>query len=159
LSALRSTYCIDTSALIGGYNRIYPQPNFVGLWERMGDLVDAGRLVSSEEVYKELAYQEDALFDWAKAHRAMFHQANYREQAFMTQIANEFPGLSRSRTSANTADPFVVAHAGVHGYIVVSEEKREGSDVHPKIPMICRRFSVAHHPFLTIIKMEGWVFP
>ena len=118
------TYCIDTSALIGGYHRLYPYAIFGGLWLKIDDLIQAERLFSSLEVYKELEYQDDDLFASAKERNRMFLKADLYEQAFLTQIAKAFPGLATSKTAANTADPFVIAQAKVHGRVVISEEKR-----------------------------------
>ena len=157
MSAGKPVYCIDSSALIGGYNRIYPAHVFVKLWDNMSDLVEDGRLVAPEEVLKELEYQRDDLTKWAKARKPMFHRPNYHETAFLSQIATDFKALSKSTVAANTADPFVVAMAKIHGYIVISEEKR-GSLKNPKIPQICKHYHVAHVPFLNLILAEGWVF-
>lgn len=154
-----TVYCLDTSALIAGYHRIYPYTIFGGLWNKIDDLIQAGRLFSSVEVYKELEYQEDALFDWAKERKRMFLEANLYEKAFLTQIASTFPGLATSKTAANTADPFVIAQAKIHGRVLITEELRLGSVKNPKIPLICQHFGVAYDPFLAIIKMEGWTFP
>ena len=35
-------YCLDTSALIQGWNVLYPPAFFPGLWTRIEELVDAG---------------------------------------------------------------------------------------------------------------------
>lgn len=151
-------YCIDTSALIAGFHRIYPYQVFLGLWEKIGNLADQGRLIAPEEVYQELAFQEDALFAWAKHRRNMFVAPDYRQLAFLTEIARDFPRLSQSKVSANTADPFVIALAKVKNCVVVSDE-RGGSDQHPKIPFICKHYDVAHISFLDIVLAEGWTFP
>jgi hypothetical protein len=152
-------YCLDTSALIAGYHRIYPYTIFGGLWNEIDGLIEARRLFSSEEVYKELEYQKDSLFEWAKERKQMFLRADLHEQAFLTQIATTFPGLATSKTSANTADPFVIAQAKIHGRVLITEERRLGSVKNPKIPLICQHFGVTYEPFLTIIKKEGWTFP
>lgn len=46
-------YSFDTSALIDGLERFYPQANFPALWERIDELIDRGRLRISEEAWKE----------------------------------------------------------------------------------------------------------
>lgn len=84
-------YCIDSSALIAAHNRIYPRNVFVGLWEKVGELVQQARLVAPEEVHKELEYQEDDLTTWAKEHRQMFAKPDYYLIAFLTEIARDFP--------------------------------------------------------------------
>ena len=151
-------YCIDTSALMAGYKRLYPRHVFAGLWNRMGELIQQGRLIAPEEVFKELEGQDDDLTAWIKKNRSMFVAPDYYQTGVISQIAVDFPPLVRTGVSANRADPWVVAVAKTRGCIVVSEEKR-GSIENPKIPQICRRYRVTHVPFLHIAMAEGWVFP
>lgn len=52
------SYCWDTSAFIHSWVRTSPPDIFVTLWDRLDDAIAAGRVVSPEEVYKELERQE-----------------------------------------------------------------------------------------------------
>ena len=54
MSAAQPTYSFDTSALIDGLERYYPTANFPALWDRIDELIDAGRLIISEEVWHEV---------------------------------------------------------------------------------------------------------
>jgi hypothetical protein len=151
-------YCIDTSALIEGFHRTYPAHIFTGLWEKIGGLVAEGVLISPEQVYRELEKQEDDLFEWAKERRGMFITSNMDQLTVTFRIAAEFPQLSRSKTSSNEADPWVIALAEVRRCAVVTEEKR-GSPQSPKIPQICLKYHLRTMKILQMIREEGWTFP
>ncbi len=43
-------YCVDTSSLIAAWQERYPIENFPKFWDRMGGLIEDGRLVSPIEV-------------------------------------------------------------------------------------------------------------
>jgi len=68
------TYCIDTSALIEAWQADYPIENFPGFWNRMDDLIDAGRLVAPEEVLRETTRRSDELHAWLNARKQMFRE-------------------------------------------------------------------------------------
>jgi len=55
----QDVYCVDTSALIDGLERYYPEENFPGLWTKVDSLIKDGRFLISEEVWEELR-QKDA---------------------------------------------------------------------------------------------------
>ncbi len=64
-------YCIDTSAWMDGWVRDYPQDVFPSLWTKLDEHVEDGAIVSSEEVYIEIAKKEDDLHDWIKDRKKM----------------------------------------------------------------------------------------
>ncbi len=49
-------YCVDTSALIDGLERYYPEANFPGLWQNIDSLIEDSRFLISEEVWEELQH-------------------------------------------------------------------------------------------------------
>jgi hypothetical protein len=65
-------YCIDTSAILDGWVRYYPIDSFPGLWMNLDELIDAGRLVTSDEVLRELEAKEDEALKWAKGRPKLF---------------------------------------------------------------------------------------
>jgi len=60
---MSDTYCIDTSALIHAWRRSYPIPNFQPIWDRIDDLIEVGRLLSSKEVLLELQKKDDDIYN------------------------------------------------------------------------------------------------
>jgi hypothetical protein len=59
-------YSADSSALIHGWRRIYRPKNFGFVWDRLGTLIEEGRLKASIEVYNDLEKKDDELFKWCK---------------------------------------------------------------------------------------------
>ena len=66
------TYVFDTSAFMETWNNLYPPDTFSDLWERIDGLIDDGRIISPDEVEKEMARKDDALKSWAKARQQAF---------------------------------------------------------------------------------------
>ena len=62
-------YCVDTSAWLDGWRRYYPRDVFPTLWTKIEGLVATGQIISSEEVYVELAKKDDDLHGWIKARK------------------------------------------------------------------------------------------
>lgn len=154
-----TVYCADTSALVDAHRRCYPPRAFVGLWNKIDELIEEGRFISPEEVWKELEERGDDLTRWAKERAHMFIRPDYHQTSFMTRVAVDYPELIRSSVLEHRADPWVVALAHTRpNHIVVSAEKGEAARI-PKIPQMCRRYTVTHLPLVNVIVSEGWVFP
>ena len=151
-------YSIDTSGLTAGFYGVYRAAQFIGLWNRVSDLVDEGRLVAPMAIYQELQRQDDELFRWVKQRTAMFVAADTDQLAVTIQIANDFPMLARRHAAAKPGDPWVIALAKLKGYAVVSNEKT-GSRDNPKIPHICARYGIRHLTFTEMVHSEGWISP
>ena len=64
-------FCVDSSGWLDGWTRNYPPDVFPTLWQRIEELVDAGEIIASEEVYVELAKKDDDLHDWIQARKSM----------------------------------------------------------------------------------------
>ena len=151
-------YCLDSSALIQGWNALYPPASFPGLWTRIAALVAAGEIVSSDEVKREIEAKDDLLLAWCKPRTPMFVPLSGDIQAVATQILATLPKLVDSRTGKSMADPFVVATAKVTNTILVTQERPTGKAERPKIPEACDLTGVAWVSLLDVIKAEGWVF-
>lgn len=151
-------YCIDTSGLVEPFKKRYRYLNFPGLWSRIHDLIDAGRLVAPEEVYRELQAQEDDLAAWARDHKKMFKRPDTYQNQLVGVIGQRFPNLYTNPTVANTADPFVIALAQAKQCFLITEE-RGGSEQKPKIPFICDEYKIPYGGFIEIVHREGWCFP
>ena len=151
-------YCIDTSSIMDAWSRWYPQKLFPSLWSRWDDLIEEGRLLSSEEVLREIERKEDALFEWVKEREHMFIPLGDDIQSATQLILAEFPKLVDSRTGKSFADPFVIATAQVTGATVVTGERHEGSPTRPKIPNVCSDLGIPWMGTVQLIEAEGWRF-
>ena len=58
------TYCIDASSLIN-LKQYYRRKVFSGVWDKIEEMVRAGRLIAPDEVRREIE-KDDLLGPWAK---------------------------------------------------------------------------------------------
>ena len=153
-------YVFDTSPFVSLFKNFYPS-TFVTLWQTFDVLIDAGDIVSTREVYREIEGQEDELRAWAKDHRALFTTPTPQEGEFVSRIysvrhfqANiEKQKLLKGGTNA---DAFVIAKAAVLQASVVTLEKLRPKAA--KIPNICEHFSVSCLSLEEFMQREGWRF-
>ena len=160
-------YVIDTSSLIE-LMRTNPIDIYVTVWNRMGELVDGGRLIAPRYVLEEIHRIDDTLAVWANSHKRMFKQSSTGQIRSVTEILKKFPGLSRSDREGQTADPFVIAMAlekgrntiedydGEMEKVVVSEEKLRGNK--QSIPFVCQSYGIHCIGIHEMFREEGWKF-
>lgn len=151
-------YCFDTSALLDAWNRNYPPDVFPQLWSAIEERIASGTVIAPEEVRVELARKDDALFKWAKTRHGLFCDLDEEQQLSVGEILARYPRLIEVRRGRSGADPFVIALARVRGAVVVTGENDDGSAEKPKIPTVCRAFSVRSIKVLEFIRESRWVF-
>ncbi|QEC47851.1 DUF4411 family protein [Baekduia soli] len=152
-----ASFCLDTSFLVGAWVRSYPPDVFPGLWTALDALIEAGEVVSPEEVLNELSAKEDDLHEWAQGRPALFAQLDHAQMEATTAILGDYPRLVGELADRNRADPFVIALAVVRGLTVVTEE-RGGSDKRPKIPFVCGGVAIPCIDTLGFIRAQGLSF-
>jgi len=132
---------------------------FPTLWTNLDALIDEGRLVSSDEVLRELERKEgDKLHEWAKERSNIFLPLDDSIQACASEIMGNHPRLVDGRTGKSFGDPWVIATARTNGCIVVTGEKPTGNPNRPKIPDVCQVMDVRCISFLDLIRQERWRF-
>jgi hypothetical protein len=152
-------YCLDTSALIYAMNERYPPKHFPSLWEKVDALIEEGRLISSEEVYKELEKKDDEAHEWCKKRKPIFVPLDDVVMEKTKEILAVAQRLVDTKRQRQQADPFVIAQAAVAGATVLTNENhRTGSTKAPRIPDVCDMLHVDCFTFLDLIQEEGWVF-
>ena len=128
-------YCIDTSALVHGWQRVYPRNHFPSFWERVDDLIASGRLISPMDVFHELQKKDDDLFAWAKERKeAVFHEVEIPVQEELKAVLKAYPRILDTRKQRDGADPVVIAMAKQKCAIVVTQEGPTGKPSKPHIP-------------------------
>ncbi len=155
----RDLYCVDTSALIDGLERYYPEEHFPALWERVDELVAAGRFFISEEVWEEVKQKDERAQEWVQPRLADLVVRT--DQAVVTATQQVLRGhelLVKNMKGRNRADPFVIAVAQIRGAIVVTGEGSDGTANRPKIPYVCNRLGLTCIRFLDVVRAEGWRF-
>lgn len=158
--ALLANYSVDTSALMDGWIRRYPLATFPRLWERIDELVDAGRFKVSEEVVDDVKHHDDSLTKWVVDREArLVIPTDDAVVAEVRTILTAHGKLVKSGTGRSRSDPFVIAVACLNNATVVTGEKG-GTPDRPRIPSVCAALTVplACIDFLGLIQAEGWVF-
>lgn len=121
----------------------------------MEGLVDAGELISCQEVFGEIERKDDELLKWARDRRPMFWKETEDVQKVLTRILAAHPGLIDVNRVRSMADPWVVAQARVSNATVVSQEK-PGSAARPKMPEACATLGVRCIRLAQLVVEEGW---
>lgn len=150
-------YCIDTSSLIAAWSERYPIKHFPGFWNRLDQLILDGRLLSPDEVKREITKKSDGLWDWVKARKGLFVELDLDVQKSAREVLKQFPELTKHLPDRNSADPFVIALARCRRYTVVTEESPGGSPKRPRIPLVCAHYDVAWLNLLQLVQAENWV--
>lgn len=152
-------YSGDSSALIDGLERYYPEKQFPALWVRVDELIAAGRFVISDEVHDELKRKDEAARTWCETRKdAIVVPTDAEIVAAVRLVLKDHPLLVKDMKGRNRADPFVIAVASVKGAVVVTGEGNDGTATRPKIPYVCGQTGIECCRFLDLIKREGWSF-
>jgi rRNA maturation endonuclease Nob1 len=160
-------YVIDSSALID-MKRTYPVDVFPGVWSRLENLVENGRLIAPQEVLFELQKRDDELTEWVKEHDLMFKEPTATQINIVQQILAKFPSFVKLNRK-HDADPWVVALAynlvkakqsTINGTqldpIVVAHETLDGNKV--KIPYVCQNYGLQCIKAIEMFRKESWTF-
>jgi hypothetical protein len=163
-------YCVDSSALID-LRITYPRKTFVTLWQRMGDLVAAKRMIAPREVWREVR-KDDELPAWIRGHRMMFVRLTPNAVRTAVEIMARFPGLVDPDKETPDADPFLIALALDRNsaqqdlllpckHVVLTCEK-PSRGARPKIPDVCREYGLecmaGPNALTEFFAKEAWVF-
>lgn len=152
------TYCVDTSGWLDGWQRYYPRDVFPSLWGRVEGIVNAGEIIVSDEVYRELERKSDDLHDWIKARKQMLVPLDEPIQLRAAQLLAEFPRLVDTQRGRSKADPFVIATALEKDAVVVTGEVVTGNLEKPRIPDVCQVKGLRCITFLQMIRELGLTF-
>ena len=154
------TYSIDTSALLDGLERFYPEAVFPALWEQVDALIDEGRLLASEEVWEEAKKRTAVAKAWMEPRLdALLVPTDEQVATVVRDILSDenHRRLVMDGKGRNAADPFVIAVAEIHDSVVLTGEQA-GSLKRPKIPTVCDGRGIPHGRFLELVRREGWSF-
>jgi len=154
-----TVYVVDTSSLIDLVWRRYGQDVFPSLHELIDRLIDADRLVSHDEVFKEVERIDDGVFAWCKARRGIFGGLEPEVMLNMRRVLENTPHVvDATRRQRNAADPWLVAQALHVNGVVVTEERASPGAASAKLPDVCRVERVGCIGLFDLMKREGWSF-
>lgn len=131
-----SIYVFDTNIFINLQQR-QPIDLYPSVWEKISELMEAGTVISSHEVYEEIMVGDDELTSWIKHREESFVLSSEIIQRNVRDILKTHRALVEGGKKKNTADPFVIAVANVLGGKVVTTETLSGGSNPPKIPNVC----------------------
>lgn len=151
-------YTLDSNILIN-MERLYPRDIFISLWSSVEDLVSRGEVCICEAVLRELQRGDGDLHTWAKKLHGFTCPTHQDEMPTVRAISENHPGWVRGRD--NEADPWIIAHALREERIIVTEEKRKGSntaDRNQRIPNVASEYDVKVVKFFEFVKAQEWTF-
>jgi hypothetical protein len=153
-------YSVDTSALIDGLERYYFEDSFPGIWDKVSELVAAGRFFISEEVWEEAKKKTGVVKSWCDRDTTgkLIVPTDGAVTREVQTILKGTPRMVMSLKGRNRADPFVVAVARLRGATAVTGEGDNGTEKHPKIPYVCDKLAIPCTRFTELIRSEGWRF-
>ena len=148
------TYTVDTSSFTE-LRRTYPRPHFDAVWKLVEKLATEGRLLSIDEVFREIECQDDEVAEWATKHSKIFLPLDAPIQLKAREILKNHPTLVDLKKKKSGADPFLIAAAIIREATVVTQEKRSGGPPAVKIPDVCQAYKVRCIPLLEMLQAEG----
>jgi hypothetical protein len=146
-------YCVDTSSILHAWIEAYPPDNFPLVWDKIDNLITNGRLISSDEVLRELKRKHDSAY-----HPNLFMPLDEGTQALVAEIMSKHKRLVDTRKGRLGADPFVIATAKLKNCTLVTNEVLTNNIKKPNIPDVCAIMNVECINILQLIQTEGWIF-
>jgi hypothetical protein len=156
------SYVLDTSAFINGWNHHYRLPVFQGVWDAIGQAMDAGDVLAPEEVMVELSRRSgDPLHTWATTHSAAFIPPDSTWMPHFPTIRAAAPHWFTGG-AGHDADPFVVAMAMAMALPVVTYEGQAFSGnpaqvrvLRRSMPVVCAGVGVAVATMFDVLNSLG----
>jgi hypothetical protein len=150
-------YSVDASALIYGWNEHYPPDVFPTVWDHLGSLAIAGRLLVSDEIAEELRRKDDNLYNWLRGFPTAVVPLDGPIQQQVRTILSSHQRLLDTRKNKSGGDPFVIALAQVRNATVVTAELATNSLTRPKIPDVCAAIGVRCINLVDLFRAEHFV--
>jgi len=151
-------FTLDTNILIRMANQ-YPREIFPSVWDRLEELIEAGKACICEEVHEEIRRGTDELYAWATGQSGFVCEIGAEEVNLAAEVADAYPEWVRE--TQNAADPFLIAHANVDQLTIVSDEREAGPGVIPKnqkVPNVAHFYEVPCVNFFGMAMELGWRF-
>lgn len=150
-------YCLDTSALIESWCRLYRPSSFPTFWTRLEEGINSNFIIASQLVLVEIEKKEDGLYDWAKSQPKLFCPLTVEVQKAQSKIVNSYPKLVSEIKNRSMCDPWVIALAQISNATVVTQEYQGGINK-PRIPDVCSQLNVPYMRVEDLIEKLKWKF-
>ena len=114
-----------------------------------------GQIISVREVYQEIRYGSDELFEWAKDFEEIFLEPTEAELLLLPDILKKFyPDLLSSYNAKGCADPFVIASAKHHGLSLLQHETIKGNRI--RIHYVAKQLGIECVRLPRFFEEQGW---
>ena len=152
MTAKDDVFLIDSNALITPFQQYYPFDLVPGFWGQVKVGIDTGKIIIASKVFDEVITGGDDLSSWILQFKdKTFDHKDKDIVIAVGKILDYLRSSSRYDNDAvlawsdiKIADPWLIAIAMIHNYIVVTFEKTSNSPRKPRIPDICDYFGVMH---------------
>lgn len=143
-------YILDTNFFIKSFKNL-SRNVFEDIWEPLVDLMQQGRVVTSDTVYDELVNffsEDDVHMQWLKPYNKIFknmtnNEAAVLSQIFLNPIFRQGVKEKSIRLGRQESDAIIVAKAKILEGVIVTNESDEKPNSE-KVPMICKAFDVLY---------------
>lgn len=166
-------YVLDANVFIEAYRRYYAFDIAPCFWVEIKRQFELGTLICIDNVKNEIlrkGREKDSLAVWFKDNiKETFPTSDSEITSIYIQIINwvfscknrggelRFKKLDRDHF-ARGADPFIIAFAKARGYTVVTQEVLSIESRKPKIPNVCKQFSVPYVGTFEMLRKLGVQF-
>lgn len=149
-------YVVDTSSWL----QIEGHPDENRILDALYNLVEAGKMKSPPEVFKELS-GVGSVTGWLKLNKSAIVEGNRSDLSYfglVGEITHKFPGMAGARGMKNKADPYVVALAKhltsnpTKGVVVCDESLNRRPN--RKIPTACAQYGVECFGMMDLLRKE-----
>ena len=158
-----ASYCFDTSALVS-LDANYKQSKVFGaLWHDIEELMVHGRFVVIDMVYDEVMRHEGSgsswLKEWLKRNKKeCFRDTDEEAMVMARKVIREnkntgFISEQKMMAGKEEADPYLIGHAYVHGYAIVTLENQTRPN---KIPKVAKKYEARGISVLTYLQERGF---
>ncbi len=145
-------YLIDTNIFIQSKNLCYPFNFAPGFWDWLEQINGKDSVISIAPVYAETQNFKDELATWCKLHKKLFASLDvkvYQEIATIKSIldSRKIEQSKINQFMSGIADPYLIAYAKVHDYVVLTHEINPVNDSlcankKIQIPPVCKLMGV-----------------
>jgi hypothetical protein len=144
-------YIVDADSWIKCYEETYPIDVFPGLWDLIREAALDEMIITPRQAINETGDGSKGVSAWVRTIQpSIVLNETPKVVDRMNEVVKQFSDLTRG--IAESADPWLVAHArGRSNAVVVTEEKRSLGG-RKKLPDVCEAFGVKSIDVLTMFR-------
>lgn len=157
-------FLLDANVFIEAHRRYYGFDICPGFWDCLLHYSGNGQLLSIDRVKAELTGSGDELSTWAANAPAEFFASSldesvagqYREVVRWVYGNAQFLKHAQDEFCSGSADPWLVAYAGVYGGTIVTQEVfRPEAKSRVPLPNVCEQFGIAYSDTFSMLRRIG----